>query len=224
MAGHVSLSGGNSTPPLTNGLVFQPVLLPKMVVCNSLCLFVHLLWSCNRELYSIAINGIILQLDGFIGFLLTSLTLSQVSLHPGLWQANPKFLIVHCRQENGANVSPNYSNFYYWLILVVGLSTFIQNSFFFFFFLDIRYQMLKTICFTNIPFPNTYSPENLNGTPRIKNKEHNWLVVHFLHTSKNDEEDKIPSNHLKKRTFLITNPVSVNMLTFKPWHIHIIPV
>lgn len=43
---------------------------------------------------------------------------------------------------------------------------------------------------------NSYSPKNLNGTPQIENEEHNWLALHFLHTTKNDEEDKIPSNHL----------------------------
>ena len=39
-------------------------------------------------------------------------------------------------------------------------------------------------------------PKNLNGAPQIENEEHNWLVVHFLQTTKNDEEDKIPSDHL----------------------------
>lgn len=50
---------------------------------------------------------------------------------------------------------------------------------------------------------NAYSPKNLNGAPQIENEEHNWLVVHFLHTSKNDEEDKIPSNHLVEEYFLL---------------------
>lgn len=45
---------------------------------------------------------------------------------------------------------------------------------------------------------DAYLPKNLNGAPQIENKEHNWLVVHFFQTTKNDEEDKIPSNHLVK--------------------------
>lgn len=43
-----------------------------------------------------------------------------------------------------------------------------------------------------------YLPKNLNGAPQIENEEHNRLVVHFLQTTKNDEEDKIPSNYLVK--------------------------
>lgn len=41
-----------------------------------------------------------------------------------------------------------------------------------------------------------YLPNNLNSTPKIEDKEHNRLVVHFLQTSKNDEEDKVPSHNL----------------------------
>lgn len=45
---------------------------------------------------------------------------------------------------------------------------------------------------------DAYLPKNLNCAPQIENEEHNWLVVHFLQTTKNDEEDKISSNHLGK--------------------------
>lgn len=44
---------------------------------------------------------------------------------------------------------------------------------------------------------NPHSPKNLNGAPQIKNKEHDWLIVHFLHATKNDEEDKVSPNHLQ---------------------------
>lgn len=42
-------------------------------------------------------------------------------------------------------------------------------------------------------------PKNLNGAPQIENEEHNWPIVHFLQTTKNDEEDKIPSNNLGEK-------------------------
>lgn len=51
-------------------------------------------------------------------------------------------------------------------------------------------------------------PKNLNGAPQVENEEHNWLVMHFSQTTKNYEEDKIPSNHLVKeqnpQTFVFT--------------------
>ena len=43
---------------------------------------------------------------------------------------------------------------------------------------------------------DAYLPHNLNGTPQIEDEEHNGPVVHFFQTTKNNEEDKIPSNHL----------------------------
>lgn len=90
--------------------------------------------------------------------------------------------------------SHNKSNVCRWLILVLGLFlTLIKSSFLFY----IREpQTLKQNKQTNKE--NTDSPENLNGAPQIKNKEHDWLVVHFLHASKNDEEDEIPPNDLKE--------------------------
>ncbi len=61
-----------------------------------------------------------------------------------------------------------------------------------------KWSVLKTLNITNHHEwrGDVYLPKNLNGAPQIENKEHNWLVVHFLQTSKNNEEDKIPSNHL----------------------------
>lgn len=50
--------------------------------------------------------------------------------------------------------------------------------------------------FTNHDDADAYLPHNLNGTPQIEDEEHNRPVVHFFQTTKNDEEDKIPSNHL----------------------------
>lgn len=44
---------------------------------------------------------------------------------------------------------------------------------------------------------DVHLPEDLNGAPQIKNEEHDWTMVHFFQTTKDDEEDKIPSNHLK---------------------------
>lgn len=43
-----------------------------------------------------------------------------------------------------------------------------------------------------------YLPNNLNSAPQIEDKEHNRLVVHFLQTSKNDEEDEVSSHNLQK--------------------------
>lgn len=54
---------------------------------------------------------------------------------------------------------------------------------------------------------NAYPPDNLNGTPQIENKEHNWFVVHFLQATKNDEEDKIPSNHLEEHCYFKPIPI-----------------
>lgn len=34
-----------------------------------------------------------------------------------------------------------------------------------------------------------------------KKTKHSWFVVHFLQATKNDEEDKIPSNHLEENLF-----------------------
>lgn len=59
-----------------------------------------------------------------------------------------------------------------------------------------------------------YLPKNLNGAPQIENEEHNWLVVHFLQTTKNDEEDKIPSNQLVKEQ----NPQKHNILALHLLH------
>lgn len=42
----------------------------------------------------------------------------------------------------------------------------------------------------------TCLPKDLDGTPQIENEEHNRPVMHFLQATENDEEDKIPSNHL----------------------------
>lgn len=43
------------------------------------------------------------------------------------------------------------------------------------------------------------SPNDLNGAPQIEDEEHNGLVVHFLQTSKNNEENKIPSHNLQNK-------------------------
>lgn len=48
---------------------------------------------------------------------------------------------------------------------------------------------------------NAYPPDDLSGAPQIENKEHNWFVVHFLQATKNNEKDKISSNHLKEHLF-----------------------
>lgn len=56
-----------------------------------------------------------------------------------------------------------------------------------------------------------YPPDNLNGAPQIENKEHNWFVVHFLQATKNDEEDKIPSNHLKGHCYFNQFPSGLNL-------------
>lgn len=58
---------------------------------------------------------------------------------------------------------------------------------------------------------NAYLPKNLNSTPQIENKEHNWLVVHFLQTTKNDEEDKIPSDHLVHKQKMCIGAQSVTL-------------
>lgn len=70
---------------------------------------------------------------------------------------------------------------------------------------------------------NAYSPNNLNCTPQIENKEDNWLSVHFFHTTKNDEEDKIPSNHLEEHSCYRE---STRHSTFwnSNWNIHNTPV
>lgn len=84
---------------------------------------------------------------------------------------------------------------------MLGLSTLIKSIYF---ILENRKRGKQSVAlFTINNKANTDSPENLNGAPQIKNKEHDWLVVHFLHASKNDEEDKIPSNHLEEEHFLI---------------------
>lgn len=44
-----------------------------------------------------------------------------------------------------------------------------------------------------------HSPNNLNGAPQIEDEEHDGLVVHFLQTSKNNEENKIPSHNLQNK-------------------------
>lgn len=45
---------------------------------------------------------------------------------------------------------------------------------------------------------DAWLPKNLNGAPQIENEKHHWLVLHFFHGTKNDEQDEIPSNHLVK--------------------------
>lgn len=44
-----------------------------------------------------------------------------------------------------------------------------------------------------------HSPNNLDGAPQIEDEEHNRLLVHFLQTSKNNEENKIPSHNLQNK-------------------------
>lgn len=55
-----------------------------------------------------------------------------------------------------------------------------------------------------IAYADAYLPKNLNSAPQIENEEDNWLVVHLLQATKNDEENKIPSDHLMHKQKLQT--------------------
>ena len=60
----------------------------------------------------------------------------------------------------------------------------------------------------------TCLPKYLDGAPQIENEEHNRPVMHFLQATENDEEDKIPSNHLVKEQIVHLKCIITASVTF----------